>query len=80
MVEKIIAEIDAEIARLQQVRTLLAPTATTGKKRGRPAKGASAPSPLKKAAGKRQPLSAEARERMRQGQLARWKKKRQGKA
>jgi hypothetical protein len=69
--ETILKEIDAEIARLQQARTLLAGVSIATKRGlGRPpAKQAAAPTTAKKA---RKPLSAEAREKMRQAQLKRW--------
>lgn len=73
MLEKIIAEIDAEIVRLQSVRALLSGSTTTAVKRGpgRPPKtpGTVTAAPKKT---KRPPLSPEAREKIRQGQLKRW--------
>ncbi len=72
MVETILLEIDAEIVRLQHVRALLTGMSAPVKRgRGRPAKTAlpAAVTPKKKAKRK---LSAEAREKMRQGQLKRW--------
>jgi hypothetical protein len=69
--ETILKEIDAEIARLQQARTLLAGVSIATKRGpGRPRKKqAAAPRAAKKT---RKPLSAEAREKMRQAQLKRW--------
>ena len=62
--DKILAAIDEEIARLRQVRSLLAQTKTTtkttaGKKRGRP---------------KKRTLSADARARIAEAQRKRWAK------
>jgi hypothetical protein len=78
----IVGQIDAEIARLQQAKTILSGVAARGsrianagtiagakRKPGRPAKTASvsvAASP------KRRAISAEAKERMRQAQIKRW--------
>ena len=71
MLENIVAEIDAEIGRLQKARALLMSTATPAKRGpGRPAKTIAKTAPKKKA--KRRAMSAEARERMRQAQLKRW--------
>lgn len=71
MLESILAEIDAEIARLQAAKALLSSTEATAIERRpgvpsnkRPAKA------VKKA--KRRTMSAEARERIRQGQIKRW--------
>jgi hypothetical protein len=68
VIESIIAELDVEIARLQKVRALLVNDRPL---RGRPAKATSV-SPVPPAVRKRQPVSPEAKERMRQGQLKRW--------
>lgn len=73
MLEKIIAEIDAEIAQLQSVRALLSDPTPTAVKRG-PGRPPRAPvmvvaTPKKT---QRRTLSPEARERIRQGQLKRW--------
>jgi hypothetical protein len=70
LLETILAEIDAEIARLQQVRALLMPAAMPAKRgRGRPAKTRATSAPKK---AKRRTMSAEARELVRQAQLKRW--------
>jgi hypothetical protein len=71
LLEDIIAEIDAEIARLQSVRLLLSGSTTTAVKHGpgRPPKTATTVTPKKT---KRRTLSPEAREKIRQGQLKRW--------
>ncbi len=71
MLESILTQIDAEIARLQQARTvLLTLDVPVRRKSGRPAKtvsvAASAPAKPKKT------MSAEARERIRQAQVKRW--------
>jgi len=68
VIESIIAELDVEIARLQKVRALLV---NDEPKLGRPAKTTSV-SPVPPAVRKRRPVSPEAKERMRQGQLKRW--------
>lgn len=70
MLENIVAEIDAEISRLQTARVLLTGiSAPTKRGPGRPAKAIPPVVPSKK---KRRRLSAEAREKMRQAQLKRW--------
>jgi hypothetical protein len=67
---KIVAEIDAEIARLQQVKSIL-----TGKKvpgrRGRKPKGFAAAAPAAKPRRKRH-LSAEGRKRIQEAMKRRW--------
>jgi hypothetical protein len=72
MLESILAEIDAEIARLQSVKVLLSSveTAVVKHKRGRPAAKTATPAPAKRE--KRRTMSAEARERIRQAQIKRW--------
>lgn len=72
-VDSILAEIDAEIARLQSARALLSSgTATPAvRRRGRSAK-VKAQSPAPKKTAKRRTMSAEARERIRQAQINRW--------
>jgi hypothetical protein len=70
LIESIIEEIDVEISRLQQARALLAATEPSPKL-GRVAK-AITPAPAKKASPKRRAMSAETKEKMRQGQLKRW--------
>jgi len=64
--DKILAAIDEEIARLRQVRSLLSQTKTsqTGKKRGRP---------------KKRTMSAEARARIAAAQRKRWAKQKKSK-
>lgn len=70
MLEKIVAEIDAEIARLNQVKILLTASTTPTKRRpGRPAGTTPAVAPKKS---KRRTMSAEAKEKIRQAQLKRW--------
>jgi len=75
-IETLIAAIDAEIARLEQARTLLAGDAPqAAKKRGRPAKAAqavvAAAKPAKKA---KRNLSPEGRARIAAAVKARWAK------
>jgi hypothetical protein len=72
-----IAEIDAEITRLQQARTLLSGIALpAAKKRGRPAKAAGAAVAVKAVAAKpvkkKRNLSPEGRARMAAAAKARW--------
>lgn len=70
MLDSILTEIDAEIARLQAVKALLSATDTNAgaRKPGKPA--VTTPAPAKSS--KRRGLSMEARERMRQAQIKRW--------
>lgn len=72
MLDSILSQIDAEIARLQEVKGLLssADTRAIASKTARPAAKTVASAPAKKA--KRRRLSTEARERMRQAQVKRW--------
>lgn len=72
MLDSILTEIEAEIARLQAVKALLSSTGTkaVAHKPGRVAVKTTASTPAKKS--KRRRLSAEARERMRQAQIRRW--------
>jgi hypothetical protein len=75
-IETLIAEIEAEIARLEQARTLLSGTAApTPKKRGRPAGvvKAAAAKPVKK----KRKLSPEGRARLIAAVKARWAKQKQ---
>ena len=74
MMKDILAEIDAEIARLKQVKALLSASCTFVAKRkpGRPAKVASIEAPKGQKARQRRKMSAEARERIRQAQIKRW--------
>jgi hypothetical protein len=70
----LISNIDAEIAKLQQARTLLAGTASpAAKKRGRPAKAAGAVKIVAaKPAKKERTLSPEGRARIAAAAKARW--------
>ena len=70
-VSRIIAEIDVEIAKLQQARTLLAGVAKSGKGPGRPKGSKSAPK-----ARRRHKLSAEGRRRISESQKRRWAERR----
>lgn len=75
-INRILAEIDAQIAKLQQARALLAGTnatsvaAVTKKAVGRPRKNTLAPAPAK--ASKKRVLSPEARKRIADAQKKRW--------
>ncbi len=72
MIENLVIEIDAEIARLQHAKALLLGVSTPTKRGpGRPAKAVASPTTITKKKTKRT-VSAEAREKMRQGQLKRW--------
>jgi len=72
MHESILAEIDAEIARLQSAKALLSSGTTPAiRKRGRPAKVKAEPMAPKRSA-KRRTMSAAARDRIRQAQIKRW--------
>jgi len=71
-IESIIALIDAEIARLKEVRALLSTTSSVATRIAAPkakkAKAAAAPKTRKK----RRPLSPEARKRIAEAQRKRW--------
>ena len=69
-IENILTEIDAEIARLQQARALLATLGTAAPKAGRKAKKA----PAKAKSRKKRVLSAEARKKIADAQHRRWAK------
>lgn len=75
-INRILAEIDAQIAKLQQARALLAGTnatavaAVTKKAVGRPRKNALVAAPVK--AAKKRVLSPEARKRIADAQKKRW--------
>ena len=90
-VTQILAEIEAQISKLQQAHALLSGLATTGsataapakKKVGRPKKTVSAvAAPVKaaKATKKKRTLSAEARKRIAEAQKKRWAEKRKSAA
>ena len=74
MTKSILAEINAEIARLMQAKALLSSAGTTAIKRksGRPSKTAAIVVPVAQKAKKRKKMSAEGRERVRQAQIKRW--------
>ena len=73
MLESILTQIDAEIARLQQARTvLLTLDIPVRRKPGRPAKAVSVAAPAPAKAKAKRTMSAEARERIRQAQVKRW--------
>lgn len=63
--DNLLSTIDAEIARLQQARALLARTSTRGGKRT-----STSPAPTK--AGRKRKMSAEARRRIAEAQRKRW--------
>jgi hypothetical protein len=69
-VSRIIAEIDSQIAKLQQARALLSGTTTTGRGPGRP-KGSVSAKPRRK-----HKLSAEGRRRISESQKRRWAERR----
>jgi hypothetical protein len=79
-IENIIAQINAEISQLQQVRALLSSsgiigkslTVVTGKKRGPKPGSKRGPKPGVKAGKKRRVLSPEARQRIADAQHRRW--------
>ncbi len=68
MIESIIAEIDVEILRLKQVRVLLVNDAPKGGRYATKTTAKVDQLPLRK----KRVMSAETKERMRQGQLKRW--------
>jgi hypothetical protein len=70
---EIIAQLDAEISRLQQVKVLLNGT-TTKRSPGRPAASVTAAAPVTTAAPKKRILSPEARAKMAAAQKKRWAK------
>jgi hypothetical protein len=70
LLEKVLAQIDDEIVRLEKVKALLMAAGTPVKRRpGRPAGTASKTAPKKS---KRRKMSAASREKIRQAQLKRW--------
>jgi hypothetical protein len=76
-VKKILAEIDGEIARLQQIRAALTGIGgtSTGKRRGRPKGSTNAPKVAKPAKRKRN-LSPEGRKRIADAMKRRWAERR----
>jgi len=74
-VKKILAEIDGEIARLQQVRAALAGIGevSTGKRRGRPKGSTNVAKPGKR---KKRNLSPEGRKRIADAMKRRWAERR----
>ena len=74
-VKKILAEIDGEIARLQQIRSALTGIGevSTGKRRGRPKGSTSAAKPGKR---KKRNLSPEGRKRIADAMKRRWAERR----
>jgi hypothetical protein len=69
-VSRIIAEIDSQIAKLQQARQLLSGTTTTGRGPGRPKGSGNA------GTRRRHKLSAEGRKRISESQKRRWAERR----
>ncbi len=74
----ILAQIDAEIARLQQARTLLVATGVPAARRGRPKQQATVPA-VSKPAKKKRNLSPESRARIAEAVKRRWAKQKAGK-
>ena len=78
-VNRILSELDAEIARLQQIRTALAGASATEssapRKRGRP-KGSKNATNSAAAAGKKRELSPEGRKRIADAMKKRWAERR----
>jgi hypothetical protein len=74
-VSKIIAEIDAQISKLQQARELLAGTTTVSKGPGRP-KGSKNSRPAASAAPSKRKLSPEGRKRIADAMKRRWAERR----
>lgn len=76
-VTRILAEIDAQISKLQQARELLSGGATTstGKGRGRP-KGSKNAKPAVSAAPRKRKLSPEGRKRIAEAMKRRWAERR----
>lgn len=81
-VDQILSEIDREIERLQQARSILAGTTTGPRSRRRATATAAAPKPAKKKRGGRRRMSAEGRKRISEALKARWaeRKKRAAKS
>jgi hypothetical protein len=79
---RIISEIDAEIARLQQARSLLTAGSQIPARRGRKPKALTAASPAaapKAGRRKKRKLSAEGRQRIREAMKRRWAEHRKNK-
>ena len=74
-VSRIIAEIDAQISKLQQARELLSGTAVKVKGRGRP-KGSKNAKTAAKAAPRKRKISAEGRKRIAEAMKKRWAERR----
>lgn len=77
-VSRIIAEIDAQISKLEQAKALLQGMSTGGTGRGRPRKAASpaASTGAKGGVKKKRNLSADARKRIAEAQKRRWAERR----
>jgi hypothetical protein len=76
-VSRIIAEIDAQISRLQQARAVLSDTTTKGSKGpGRPKGSKNAKAATKTAAPRKRKLSPEGRKRIADAMKRRWAEKR----
>ncbi len=73
--DEILSQIETEIARLQEVKSLLSGTTTTKAKRG-PKKVQVAPTPIR---AKKRTISAEGRLRIAAAQKARWAKAKRAK-
>ncbi|MFN2976178.1 hypothetical protein [Terriglobus aquaticus] len=77
-VSRIIAEIDAQISKLEQAKALLQGTSTTntGRKGPRKNAGPAAPAAAKSGVKKKRNLSADARKRIAEAQKRRWAERR----
>ena len=77
-VSRIIAEIDAQISKLEQAKALLQGISTAGPGRGRPRKNVSpaVPASAKGGVKKKRNLSADARKRIAEAQKRRWAERR----
>ncbi len=70
----VVAQIDAEISRLQQARALLMTTTAPARRRGRPAKQQGTEPALSKPVKKKRNLSPEGRARIAEAVKRRWAK------
>jgi hypothetical protein len=77
-IQSILAQLDADIARLVQAKAILSGSTTITGQRGRPRKDA-APTPAKPAKKKKRNLSPEGRARIAAAVKARWARQKKGK-
>ena len=75
-VDRIIAEIDTQIAKLQQARELLSGTAKVGKGPGRPKGSKNAKTAARKSVSTKRKLSPEGRKRIAEAMKRRWAERR----